>query len=131
MSIRWPKYACTRCGMKNHWCIRRCFNLGGQETHLFVCTYCGERTQDFISKAAAVEARAAGFEILDIPPGYQAKRPKCEVCGAEGAENHHWAPYALFGGEADSWPQSFLCQPCHQRWHAIVTPKISAQRRIP
>lgn len=127
MSIRWPSYACKRCGTKDHWKIRRCINLGGQTTHLFVCAHCGERTKDFINKAAAAEALAAGIEILEIPPAYQAKRPKCVVCGAEGAENHHWAPSALFGIEAGRWPQSYLCQPCHRRWHAIVTPNISAQ----
>ena len=50
------------------------------------------------------------------------KRPSCEVCGTEGAENHHWAPSALFGSESERWPQSYLCQPCHARWHQVVTP---------
>ena len=53
------------------------------------------------------------------------EKPQCEVCGAKGAERHHWAPWALFGDEAERWPQSMLCVPCHLRWHQIVTPSLS------
>lgn len=49
----------------------------------------------------------------------------CEVCGsAAGIHEHHWAPFYLFGKEAAKWPTSFLCQPCHLRWHSMVTPRM-------
>jgi hypothetical protein len=46
--------------------------------------------------------------------------PVCAVCGATGAENHHWAPRHIFGQEADGWPQSWLCPVCHNEWHDKV-----------
>jgi hypothetical protein len=35
-------------------------------------------------------------------------------------ELHHWAPKALFGDEAEVWPQDFLCRSCHIRWHQTM-----------
>lgn len=55
----------------------------------------------------------------------------CRKCGHLGAELHHWAPYHLFGDEADQWPTDYLCRPCHRRWHDLVTPKMSAARHAP
>jgi hypothetical protein len=48
----------------------------------------------------------------------------CCICGAIGAENHHWAPRHLFHDECEKWPQSPLCVPCHLRWHNVVTPRM-------
>ncbi len=43
---------------------------------------------------------------------------ECEACGSRaGVEWHHWAPFHLFGDEAEQWPKSSLCRACHQRWH--------------
>jgi hypothetical protein len=42
-------------------------------------------------------------------------------------EYHHMAPQspAYFGpDEADRWPTAWLCRPCHERWHTIVTPGL-------
>jgi hypothetical protein len=51
----------------------------------------------------------------------------CAKCGAVGpTECHHWAPRHLFV-DADDWPMSDLCGPCHKRWHEVVTPKMSHQ----
>ena len=60
----------------------------------------------------------------------EVKRHKpCARCGVVGpTESHHWAPRHLFGADADSWPMSDLCGPCHKRWHEVVTPKMSHQR---
>ena len=44
-------------------------------------------------------------------------RRRMIVCGAEGAELHHWAPKEVFGQEANAWPTAFLCVACHQEWH--------------
>ena len=128
--IQWPDAPCKKCGFSDSWEVRRCINLGGHETYLFCCTECGERTQHFVFKKVAKAAQKKGLVIRDIPPAYNKKRPRCEVCGADGAERHHWAPYALFGSDADHWPQSFLCPSCHRRWHDVVTPTISAQRGL-
>lgn len=51
--------------------------------------------------------------------------PRCARCGARGAEEHHWAPRAIFGKEsADDWPKDFLCKSCHDEWHRRVTPQL-------
>ena len=53
---------------------------------------------------------------------------QCCVCGADGAEVHHWAPFHIFGDEADKWPVALLCVKCHLRWHKLVTPEMSSRR---
>lgn len=124
-AIKWPDYNCNRCGTDDRWEICRCINAGGHVTHLFVCGSCGERTTHFVPNKDVIAAGIAVGEIEPVEPHH-----KCEVCGAKGAENHHWAPWALFGSEAQSWPQSYLCPRCHKRWHDTVTPTISTQRGL-
>lgn len=51
-------------------------------------------------------------------------RAPCEHCGSTaGTELHHWAPWHLFD-DANTWPMSYLCPPCHREWHKIVTPNM-------
>lgn len=120
----WRDEPCKACGQID-WEIRKCINGGGHSTYLFVCAHCGTRTQHFVS---AKVVRAAGLEPREIRPARP--RPACQVCGQQGAEQHHWAPWALFGAEAAAWPQSYLCRSCHDRWHQLVTPQISAQQGL-
>jgi DNA-directed RNA polymerase subunit RPC12/RpoP len=40
----------------------------------------------------------------------------CSRCGEPGAEQHCWAPHALFD-DAEQWPTDYLCQRCQRRWH--------------
>ena len=64
---------------------------------------------------------AEGIEYLPSRTAGKA----CEVCGStQSVHEHHWAPFHLFGAEAAKWPTSFLCQPCHSRWHSVVTPRM-------
>lgn len=55
----------------------------------------------------------------------------CQRCGAtedqQTLHRHHWGVRALFP-DAEEWPTSVLCQPCHSRWHSTVTPNL---RRSP
>ena len=45
---------------------------------------------------------------------------ECERCGTTAELHlHHWAPSAAFE-DADEWPVSWLCRPCHVRWHRIM-----------
>ena len=68
-------------------------------------------------------------EWLDVAPPEAMTHKPCARCGVVGpTESHHWAPRHLFGADADSWPMSDLCGPCHKRWHEVVTPKMSHQR---
>ena len=46
---------------------------------------------------------------------------RCSVCGKAGpVEEHHFAPRALFGADAEAWPVVDLCTSCHDRWHRLV-----------
>lgn len=80
------------------------------------CTTCGHvRTLLGIpmTQEQAAELRLARDRVGERPP--------CERCGALGTELHHWAPRDAFGAvEADGWPTSWLCRPCHQLWHRTM-----------
>lgn len=123
--FEWPDYPCPSCNLEKQWMVRSCVNAGGQHTCLFVCGHCDHRTTHFVSVKSV---REAGIEPESIEP--REKRGICAVCKREGAENHHWAPYALFGEESNKWPQSYLCQSCHSRWHRIVTPNASQKEKV-
>ncbi|GLT24033.1 hypothetical protein GCM10007933_35040 [Zoogloea oryzae] len=123
--IDWPTKPCKHCHAVRHWGIRRYINLGGSQQFVVVCEWCGARTNQYI-KAKVI--RALNLIVPETLP--DRPRHRCVVCNADGAENHHWAPQALFGSEADRWPQSYLCPRCHKRWHDIVTPGISARRGL-
>lgn len=44
----------------------------------------------------------------------------CARCGStNGTQLHHWAPRAIFD-DADHWPMSYLCPPCHRTWHQAM-----------
>ena len=45
----------------------------------------------------------------------------CGHCGRtdRGVALHHWAPRKLFV-DADEWPTSYLCEPCHRFWHGVI-----------
>lgn len=117
--IEQPKVECPKCGWYSAWELVKCKNQGGIYQYFFMCD-CGYRQKQYFSYK---KIKAAGLDPREVPSPYP--KTKCEVCGADGAQRHHWAPYALFGGESEKWPQSYLCQPCHTRWHQIVTPNIN------
>ena len=59
-----------------------------------------------------------GVDIRTLPIVNAAELSPCERCGSPGVELHHWAPRHIFGeNEADRWPTSYLCIPCHTEWH--------------
>ena len=62
----------------------------------------------------------------DVVPNALDDQKECAHCGKFGpVECHHWAPRHLFA-DADQWPQSYLCGPCHKLWHATMTPRMSS-----
>lgn len=119
LEIPYPDYACPECGWYEGWKIVKCRNQGGSWQHLYVCT-CGHRTTHFIPKKLILKL---GIDAEEIEP--RRSRHRCEVCGADGAENHHWAPFHIFSDEAEKWPKSYLCPTCHKKWHDMVTPGMS------
>lgn len=96
-----------------------------------VCSYCGDPQGRLMSKAAAVAwGRQHGIRTAKCFQDNQLETAPetCERCGEQtyNIHVHHWAPRHLFGWEeANKWPTSKLCQPCHTRWHQIVTPNMS------
>lgn len=120
--IEYPTHPCKHCGGLG-WRVGAYIDAGGNPKYPFVCVGCGRRTQEFAKRKAVEKSR---IELRQLHP---MQLPfVCEVCGAEGAEHHHWAPFHLFGDEADRWPQSHLCPKCHKRWHDIVTPNSNGTR---
>lgn len=111
---------CKKCGALS-WAIAGETNNGGQQVHRMVCGSCGYRPPVFVPKKV-VEHFAAyvGKSVAYAPPKESA--PDCEVCGVKGAEEHHWAPFSIFGADAHKWPKSHLCPTCHREWHLRVTP---------
>jgi Zn finger protein HypA/HybF involved in hydrogenase expression len=116
-TFEWPDYACDKCGLEKQWLVGRAKNSGGHIVCVFFCGHCGHRTTHFVDCKSVTDA---GEYIADIKTEWELK--ECSVCHELGAENHHWAPFALFGEESELWPQSYLCPKCHARWHRIVTP---------
>lgn len=56
---------------------------------------------------------------------------RCAKCWVRGKHQlHHWAPKHLFGAAADAWPTDYLCKSCHEEWHRIVTPNMSAPKAV-
>lgn len=104
--FEWPEYPCPGCGFEKQWLVGKAKNSGGHNVCVFYCGHCSHRTTHFV---ACKSAKDAGIEPEEIRTNW--KLPDCEVCGKKGAENHHWAPYALFGCESEKWPRSYLCQP--------------------
>jgi hypothetical protein len=92
-------------------------NAAGHDVYFFMCS-CGYRSGKFISKE---KIRREQIPYTRVAERYPLER--CVVCGALGAEEHHWAPWAIFKDESERWPKSFLCPSCHRRWHDLVTPR--------
>lgn len=108
---------CPYCGAagENLWELRALVNAGGHHTYPWVYSHCGRATR-FEKKRAVINAGLTPDPIASRRP-----RPVCAVCGAEGAERHHWAPESIFGaGEANRWPTSYLCQRHHAEWHRLM-----------
>jgi hypothetical protein len=65
-----------------------------------------------------------GVDIDTLPVVKDGRVETCILCGALGAEYHHWMPRHLAGDEADLWPGAMLCHSHHEHWHRIVTPNM-------
>lgn len=100
------------------WEYREVKNKGGHTTFPLFCAECDYKRGIYVPK---VVVTAIGDKVPEWRDGRAL--PRCEVCSEAGAEEHHWAPWAIFGDESARWPRGFLCQACHARWHQLVTPQ--------
>ncbi len=62
-----------------------------------------------------------GIDIahLNVLRDYRGTLGRCSRrgCELEAVEDHHFAPVAIFGEEADAWPRALLCVGHHLEWH--------------
>lgn len=65
-----------------------------------------------------------GVFIGDLPvvADYRGNLGRCSRrgCEREAVEDHHFAPRAVFGDEADDWPMALLCVDHHNEWHRRI-----------
>ena len=122
---------CDKCGSKD---IKIGITniVSGATVYPLYCGDCNKVFTQYIKKNIAQEyERTHGkLKYVETDTAKHIKQKailiKCEVCGKGEAEKHHWSPRHLFGDEAERWPTAMLCRSCHQRWHKIVTPNMSA-----
>lgn len=114
-----PPLPCGKCKAAN-WSIGKLIDRGGRLRYPIYCETCGLRSPRAAPKK---EVEKLNLELKELSPW---KEPNiCAVCGAIGAEEHHWAPSYIFGKDAEKWPKSFLCPAHHEEWHQKVTPRMS------
>ena len=62
-----------------------------------------------------------GYRISDLPviADNRGTLGRCSRrgCEREAVEDHHFAPRAVFGQDADEWPRALLCVEHHIEWH--------------
>lgn len=83
----------------------------GLRLYFLPCEVCHGR-HGIKNALVPVAIRDAGRLTAD----YRDTTHPCARCGSSLTEYHHWAPQAIFA-DADSWPGSYLCRPCHTLWH--------------
>lgn len=81
------------------------------------CSECERWASAAISHAGAL----AGRRISDLPviADNRGTLGRCSRrgCDREAVEDHHFAPRAIFGPDADEWPRGLLCVEHHIEWH--------------
>ena len=67
-----------------------------------------------------------GKNVAALPEIGERLWQRCQgPCGELAhCELHHTAPRQFFGDDCDRWPLVWLCRPCHDRWHTLVTPGL-------
>ena len=115
---------CKKCDSTNIK-IGRAIKSNGSVSYPNYCEDCGTVYPACIKKT---DAAKLNYEIKDVRyksdiKGYM-NNNKCAVCGNKDVELHHFAPYHLFGSEAERWPTAYLCRFHHKQWHDLVTPNM-------
>jgi hypothetical protein len=111
--------------------------MNGAEQFMWFCTRCGhvaDSRRPFVKKSLVLDWVANGkipsLQHIQIVNDYR-NLAHCEVCGAAGAELHHWMPQAFSKvvDDISKWPVGYLCKSCHDRWHEAVTPYLPGRGR--
>ena len=115
---------CQKCGAFV-WRVGTATTASGSIVNPYFCGGCGAKTQLYERKLKAKSMGCATEVHIEVR-----HHRHCEVCAAQGAEEHHWAPRFLFGSDAEKWPKAMLCIACHLKWHTLVTPRMSSNPPI-
>ena len=122
---------CTRCGNKKIK-IGVTNIISGATVYPYYCSECGEVFAKYVKRIIAMEYAKQNGPLEYVQTRTAKHRYndniKCEVCGANEGELHHWAPAHLFGVECEKWPKSYLCRACHKQWHSLVTPNMGESK---
>lgn len=120
---------CKHCGKQTEFLLHVQITRSYARNFVWVCAACrrfnpGGDGPLYIS-SEKVRAHLSDDQIAELPELWSTPEARCAHCGARGVEVHHWAPEAIFGKEeCEKWPKDFLCKPCHDLWHAKVTPPL-------
>jgi hypothetical protein len=108
-----PSHTQCECG-ECDWEIAEMIDAGGATRYPYLCSYCGIAVTVYAKKKEALRVSYRRKHLGSYAVA------ECEVCGAIGAQEHHWAPWHVFGNVAQNWPVSYLCQSCHSMWHRLM-----------
>lgn len=121
--------SCKHCNKKKTVKLRKQYAANGAEQYMWYCLACDkpvDSQRPFIKKSLVIswvkQGRLPSFESVPVVNDYR-DNAACVVCGAIGAEWHHWLPQCFYD-DVDNhvdWPGAYLCKPCHDEWHEIVT----------
>ena len=115
---------CHRCNTMTEQELSRFITASKSEHVGWQCLACRSWCRSKLGGIWIPKDALAGIHIEALPVAQIAEAPRCAKCGSRGAEEHHWAPKALFRNAAEEWPKDYLCKPCHDEWHIIVTPQL-------
>lgn len=119
---------CSNCKNAISAVLHKNISRSGSESFTWVCPRCNWKNpfqgNYYISKEE-VSSRLTSAQIECLPLLIQPSDVRCAVCGNRNAEQHHWAPTAIFGKNvAEQWPKDYLCKKHHDEWHKTVTPQL-------
>lgn len=82
------------------------------------CDECGRWASGSVP-ASILSAKGLYTTDLQVVADYRGSLGRCSRrgCDREAVEDHHFAPRAIFGEDADDWPRALLCVDHHLEWH--------------
>lgn len=85
------------------------------------CSQCGRWSTGSVP-LATLRSRGIDPATLTVVNDYRGSLGRCSRrgCDREAVEDHHFAPLAIFGAEADEWPRALLCVEHHVEWHRRI-----------
>lgn len=124
------EYACKKCSRKTLVKLVRTITASGISQVYWQCSSCKDNANGGAVYIKHEILKQNKVEIDDLPvvADYRRLENACVVCGALGAERHHWAPRYLFGDRAEEYPTAYLCNYHHMLWHRIVTPNMCEKK---